>query len=129
VENVSQSSEQLQALKRRGVWVAIDDFGTGYSSLSYLQQFSFDVLKIDRCFVQNVYENNTNMVLTQAMIDMAHHLNIRVLAEGVETVAEFQFLKESGCDELQGYLFSPALAPEVFTEKLQNGFSRPQGIL
>jgi EAL domain-containing protein (putative c-di-GMP-specific phosphodiesterase class I)/DNA-binding NarL/FixJ family response regulator len=129
VENVSQSSEQLQALKRRGIWIAIDDFGTGYSSLSYLQQFSFDVLKIDRCFVQNVAQNNTNMILTQAMIDMAHHLNIRVLAEGVETLEEFQFLKQGGCDELQGYLFSPALAPEVFTEKLQNGFSLPQGIV
>jgi len=123
VQNVVQSCEQLHSLKEQGVLVAIDDFGTGYSSLGYLQQFSFDVLKIDRCFIHNVNQNPTNAVLTRAMISMAHHLGLRVIAEGVETQAEFDFLKLNDCDELQGYLFSPALAPDVFTEYLQRGFT------
>ena len=123
VQNVAQSCEQLHSLKEKGVLVAIDDFGTGYSSLGYLQQFSFDVLKIDRCFIHNVNQNPTNAVLTRAMISMAHHLGLRVIAEGVETQAEFDFLKLNDCDELQGYLFSPALAPDVFTEYLQKGLT------
>jgi EAL domain-containing protein (putative c-di-GMP-specific phosphodiesterase class I)/ActR/RegA family two-component response regulator len=121
VQNVARSCEQLHSLKEQGILVAIDDFGTGYSSLGYLQQFSFDVLKIDRCFIHNVNQNPTNAVLTRAMISMAHHLGLRVIAEGVETQAEFDFLKLNDCDELQGYLFSPALAPNVFTEYLQRG--------
>ncbi len=80
--------------------MSLDDFGTGYSSLCYLQQFPLDVLKIDRCFISKLYHNCKNATLAKAMIDIAHQLDLKVVAEGVETVAELAFLFQHSCDSI-----------------------------
>jgi EAL domain-containing protein (putative c-di-GMP-specific phosphodiesterase class I) len=102
-------------LKAFGIKTSLDDFGTGYSSLNYLRQFPFDVLKIDQCFVRNISNISHNRTITEATIQMAHNLNLEVVAEGVETSEELNFLVRRGCDVAQGYLFSrpvPALELE-----------------
>ncbi|MEB3308950.1 MAG: EAL domain-containing protein [Snowella sp.] len=119
VDNITCSIEQLTQLKNLGVHVAMDDFGTGYSSLSYLQQFPFDILKIDQCFVRNIHQNAKNAAITKAIIEMAHQLNLRVVAEGVETIEELNFVKDNNCDEIQGYFFSPPIPAEALTQLLQ----------
>jgi diguanylate cyclase (GGDEF)-like protein len=106
VENPNQASHTLKELKSLGIKLALDDFGTGYSSLSYLQQFPFDSLKIDRSFVHNVALNSKNAAIVAAMIQMAHSLGLRVVAEGVETEADKAFLHQHQCDCIQGFLFS-----------------------
>ncbi|WP_013324043.1 EAL domain-containing response regulator [Gloeothece verrucosa] len=120
LENPSISVLKLRGLKTLGVKIAIDDFGTGYSSLSYLQQFPFDILKIDRCFVKNIDQNVKNAEITKALISLAHHLNLVVVAEGVETKPELSFLKTYNCDEIQGFLFSRPLPASEF-ERLATG--------
>jgi EAL domain-containing protein (putative c-di-GMP-specific phosphodiesterase class I) len=113
VQNTEVAIRRLNALKALGVTIAIDDFGTGYSSLSYLQQFPFDILKIDRCFIRNITENANNAAITKAIIEMAKSLNLKLIAEGVETEAELSFVCQHQCDGMQGYLFSrPIPAPE-----------------
>ncbi|MEM9273630.1 MAG: EAL domain-containing protein, partial [Cyanobacteria bacterium P01_F01_bin.143] len=118
VENVKFNIQKLQLIKKLGIQIALDDFGTGYSSLSYLQQFPFNVLKIDRCFIRNIDQNSTNSIITKTIIDMAHQLNLKVVAEGVETETELAFLVEHKCDEVQGYLFSRPLPKQEFEELL-----------
>jgi diguanylate cyclase (GGDEF)-like protein len=119
VDDIPRSIEQLHQLKSVGIKVAMDDFGTGYSSLSYLQQFPFDILKIDQCFIQKINQNPKNAAIAQAIITMAHQLNLRVVAEGVETTEELTFVHENNCDEIQGYLFSEPITSEEFTQLLQ----------
>lgn len=125
VDDIPHSIEQLHQLKSVGIKVAMDDFGTGYSSLSYLQQFPFDILKIDQCFIRKIDQNPKNAAIAQAIITMAHQLNLRVVAEGVETTEELTFVHENNCDEIQGYLFSKPITSEEFTQLLQteNPFS------
>lgn len=117
VENAEVAVRRLNALKAIGIRIAIDDFGTGYSSLSYLQQFPFDVLKIDQCFVRDINKNTKNAAIATAIIQMAHQLHLQVIAEGVETEAELAVLKQHQCNEMQGYLFSRPLPAAEF-EKL-----------
>lgn len=121
VQNVEVTIAKLNELKSMGVQISLDDFGTGYSSLSYLQQFPFDLLKIDRCFVQDINTNATNAALTHAIIQMAHSLNLKVIAEGVETREELAVLYENKCDNIQGYLFSRPVKAEEFKRMLQEG--------
>ncbi|MGB9031225.1 MAG: EAL domain-containing protein, partial [Acidobacteriaceae bacterium] len=102
----------LQELKDMGVALAIDDFGTGYSSLSYLKQFRFAKLKIDRSFIREVATSSDDAAITTAIIRMAKSLNMRVVAEGVENPAQMAFLRERGCDEIQGYYFSRPVAAD-----------------
>jgi diguanylate cyclase (GGDEF)-like protein len=125
VDDIPRSIEQLHQLKSVGIKVAMDDFGTGYSSLSYLQQFPFDILKIDQCFIRKIDQNPKNAAIAQAIITMAHQLNLRVVAEGVETMQELTFANENNCDEIQGYFFSEPITSEEFTQLLQtkNPFS------
>lgn len=117
MENTFAANQTLGQLKERGVRIAIDDFGTGYASLGYLKDFPFDTLKIDKSFVQNVHCESKNAAIIKAVILLAHSLNLEVVAEGVETHAELNFLVEHECELLQGYLFSrPIPAPDL--EKL-----------
>jgi EAL domain-containing protein (putative c-di-GMP-specific phosphodiesterase class I) len=118
VQNTEVAIRRLNALKALGVQIAIDDFGTGYSSLSYLQQFPFDILKIDRCFVRNITENSNNAAITKAIIEMAKSLNLKLIAEGVETEAELSFVCEHQCDGMQGYLFSRPVPAQEFQQLL-----------
>lgn len=118
VQNTEVAIRRLNALKSLGVKIAIDDFGTGYSSLSYLQQFPFDILKIDRCFIRNIIENSNNGAITKAIIQMAKSLNLKLIAEGVETESELSFLHQHQCDEMQGYLFSHPLPAHEFEQLL-----------
>lgn len=117
VDNIKANIQRMNLIKKLGMNISIDDFGTGYSSLRYLQQFPFDSLKIDRCFIDNIDQNQTNAIITKTIIDMAHQLNLKVIAEGVETEAELAFLVENNCDQVQGYLLSRPL-PTKELEKL-----------
>ncbi|EDX77911.1 cyclic diguanylate phosphodiesterase (EAL) domain protein [Coleofasciculus chthonoplastes PCC 7420] len=118
VENTDVAIRRLQALKALGVEIAIDDFGTGYSSLSYLQQFPFDTLKIDRCFIRNIQDNPSQAAITQAIIEMANTLDLKLVAEGVETDAELSFVVQHHCHKMQGYLFSKPLPAKEFESLL-----------
>jgi EAL domain-containing protein (putative c-di-GMP-specific phosphodiesterase class I) len=102
-----------------GVHLSIDDFGTGYSSLSYLKRFPIDSVKIDRSFIRDIPGDADDVAITQAIIAMAHGLRISVIAEGVETREQLEFLRAHGCDEIQGYFFSPALPQEEFTRLVE----------
>ena len=125
LENSQAAIRRLSALKALGLQIAIDDFGSGYSSLRYLQQFPFDILKIDRNFVNNISADARNRAITAALIDMAHQLDLKVIAEGVETKEELAFLRQHQCDEMQGYLFSRPLAAAEFEKLLLTGKSLP----
>jgi EAL domain-containing protein (putative c-di-GMP-specific phosphodiesterase class I) len=96
----------LVKLQQRGVSITVDDFGTGYSSLSYLARLPIQSLKIDQRFVQGLEQNKSDETITQAIVALSHSLGLRVIAEGVETAAQFTFLKNLGCEEAQGYLIS-----------------------
>jgi len=111
----------LRTVRERGVQVALDDFGTGYSSLSYLRKFPVDSLKIDQSFVRQISTDGEDTAIVVAVIGMARSLNLRVIAEGVETLDELAFLRAHHCDEAQGYLFSRPVAPEQFAKLLENG--------
>lgn len=125
VENTEVAIRRLNALKALGVEIAIDDFGTGYSSLSYLQQFPFDTLKIDQCFIRNIMANSSNAAITRAIIQMAKSLNLKLIAEGVETETELSFVAQHQCDGMQGYLFSPPLPAKGFEALLTSGKALP----
>jgi diguanylate cyclase (GGDEF)-like protein/PAS domain S-box-containing protein len=111
---------ELRHLRRAGITVAIDDFGTGYSSLSKLATFPVDRLKIDRSFLRDIKHQEDESPLVAAMIALAHRLGLQVTAEGVETQEQLAFLRRSGCDLVQGYLFSPPVPPDHFEELLRD---------
>jgi predicted signal transduction protein with EAL and GGDEF domain len=109
----------FRALNDLGVGLALDDFGTGYSSLSYLRRFPIDRVKIDRSFVAGIPTDADDMAITAATVAMAHNLLLKVVAEGVETEEQAESLRELGCEELQGYLFSPAVPADEFVPFLE----------
>lgn len=110
--------EKLNELRDLGIKIAIDDFGTGYSSLSYLKRFPIDTLKIDKTFVDDVTTNEDDAAIAKAIVMMGHALEITVIAEGVETPQQLEYLTSLNCDVMQGYLFSPPLSKDSFTELL-----------
>ncbi|WP_310634464.1 EAL domain-containing protein [Paraburkholderia sp.] len=110
----SKIDEKLMSFRRAGIGISIDDFGTGYSSLAYLQRFDIDYLKIDRSFVKDLSVNEDNQALCEAMVVLAHKLGLHVIAEGVETAEQRDFLKAVGCDFAQGFYYSAPVPPEQF---------------
>ncbi len=114
MEDNEANRQVLATLAAMGVRVAIDDFGTGHSSLSYLKRFDVDTLKIDRSFVSELPHDNEDSVIATAVVAMGHSLDMRVVAEGVETEAQAAFLRDLGCDEMQGHLLSRALPAPQF---------------
>ncbi len=115
-----QSVAALRRLKSIGVGISLDDFGTGYSSLAYLKRFPIDVLKIDKSFVDDVAHAASDAAIALSVISLAHNLNMRVVAEGVETPGQARFLASHGCDAMQGYLYSRPLTVDGFTSLLRH---------
>ncbi|MGE6486928.1 EAL domain-containing protein [Paenisporosarcina sp. NPDC076898] len=118
--DVKQTINTLQALKKLGVKISIDDFGTGYSSLSYLKEFPIDCLKIDQSFIRDCHQDQSNATIVKTIISMAHHLNIQVIAEGVETKEHLDFLQQNLCDAVQGYLLSKPIPAENIEAQFPN---------
>jgi EAL domain-containing protein (putative c-di-GMP-specific phosphodiesterase class I) len=119
LEKGELSAAVLLQLSQLGCTIAIDDFGTGYSSLSYLRRLPIHRLKIDRSFVDQVQEDGHDAAIAASIIAMAHHLQLKVTAEGVESAAQLDFLRRHHCDEVQGYLFSAPRPPEDVEEMLR----------
>jgi len=111
----------LEDMKAMGLKLSVDDFGTGYSSLSYLKRFPIDKFKIDQSFVRDLATDTDDAVIVSTIISMAHSLKLKVIAEGVETAEQLAFLKQQGCDEIQGYYFSRPVSAEEFTKFLSSG--------
>ncbi len=125
VENNEFSLKMLQDMKFMGFSIAVDDFGTGYSSLAYLSQFPIDVLKIDLSFVQRIGKSRQDEIIIETIINLGHSLNLKVLAEGVETEEQLKFLKSKRCDYIQGYYLGKPMSPSEITE---NYFVKNNGL-
>jgi diguanylate cyclase (GGDEF)-like protein/PAS domain S-box-containing protein len=123
IHDAQDALYRLKALAHLGVMLAIDDFGTGYSSLGYLKRFPISRLKIDRSFVKNLPADESDAAIVHAVIQLGRAMNLRVIAEGVETELQRQFLVDAGCDEFQGFLYAPALEASAFEKRV----SRPSG--
>ncbi|MGI0487650.1 putative bifunctional diguanylate cyclase/phosphodiesterase [Pantanalinema rosaneae CENA516] len=120
MEDVDTTISILQELKQMGIQISIDDFGTGYSSLNYLKRFPIDVLKIDQSFVQDITTDANDAAIAKAIIAMAQSLQLKVIAEGVETQEQYEFLRQNGCNAMQGYLFSRPLNSKDFITLLNS---------
>jgi len=125
MSDITPAVETLHRIKALGVNLSIDDFGTGYSSLSYLSRFPIDVLKIDRSFVSDIGSDGIDSPIVASIITLAHNLKLAVIAEGVETLAQLDYLRRMGCDEMQGYYFSRPLPADQFEQLLHAGRSLP----
>jgi diguanylate cyclase (GGDEF)-like protein len=121
MEHTDRTVETLDHLHAMGIRLSIDDFGVGYSSLSYLKRFPIQTLKIDQSFVRHITSDADDAAISTAIIAMAHSLKLRVIAEGVETEDQLAFLKEKGCDAVQGYLFSRPLPADAMTTLIETG--------
>ncbi|MFI8741413.1 sensor domain-containing protein [Stutzerimonas zhaodongensis] len=119
LEATEETRQQLIGLKALGVTLAMDDFGTGYSSLSYLKKFPIDVIKIDRSFIKDIPDNQDDIEITSAVIAMARNLNLKVVAEGIETVEQLTFLRHQRCDIGQGYLFDKPIPGDQLLTSLR----------
>ena len=119
MQHVDIAAEKAAAMKKLGIKLAIDDFGTGYSSLSQLKRFPIDTLKIDRAFVRDIPASSDDTAITKAVVSLGKALGVRVVAEGVETSAQYQFLRDNGCDEMQGFYFSKPCHPDAFAVLLK----------
>lgn len=119
MQSPEHAAQTLHRLKAMGITLAIDDFGTGYSSLAYLKRFPIDSIKIDRSFVKDIPHDADDMAITRGVIALGHSLRLQVVAEGVETPEQQQFLRANGCDELQGYVFSQPLSAQDATRLLE----------
>ncbi len=129
MKHADSAASILHSVRERGVQVAVDDFGTGYSSLSYLQKFPVDALKIDQSFVGRIGTGPDDASIVTAVISMARSLKLRVVAEGVETLEQLEFLRVRQCDEAQGYYFSRPVPPQQFANLLRTGVTASNDIL
>lgn len=119
MEDVEKAVKIMLSLSGMGIGISIDDFGTGYSSLSYLKKFPLNVLKIDKSFVRDIPDSDDDVAIAMAILSLAKNMNLKVVAEGVETVEQLEFMEKNGCDEIQGYLFSKPVEPSALTELLE----------
>jgi len=119
ISHLERALATMHSLRQMGVKVYLDDFGTGFSSLSYLKRFPIDTLKIDRTFVRDIPINADDAAIARAIINMAHSMNMLVIAEGVESEAQYKFLSAEGCDIVQGHYFGRAVPPDEFAEMLR----------
>ena len=120
LQDETAAHQAFTVWRNMGIRIAIDDFGTGYSSLSYPKRFPFDAIKIDKSFIRDIADDRQNAAITIAIIQMAHYMNMTVIAEGVENESELAFLCAHGCDEIQGYFFSRALPRAEFEALLKS---------
>jgi EAL domain-containing protein (putative c-di-GMP-specific phosphodiesterase class I) len=114
MQNTDGAALALRELKSLGITLSLDDFGTGYSSLSYLRRFPIDTLKIDRAFIRDISTDPSDAVLVRAIIELAHSLGMRTVAEGVETFDQLLFLRNHACNFAQGYFIARPLTPDAF---------------
>jgi EAL domain-containing protein (putative c-di-GMP-specific phosphodiesterase class I) len=121
VEDSDTAARTLDSLKRVGVRTSVDDFGTGYASLHYLKRFPFDILKIDRCFVEGIEHDASNAAIVEAIVNLSGQLGIGVVAEGIETTEQLAALCDRGCNLGQGFYFSPSVPPEKIAGMLAGG--------
>jgi EAL domain-containing protein (putative c-di-GMP-specific phosphodiesterase class I) len=127
-EDLPDIIAKMTAIRTRGVMFSLDDFGTGYSSLTYLKRMPLNQLKIDQSFVRDVLTDPSDASIVRTVIALGHELGLTVMAEGVETEAQRQFLVESGCRLFQGYLFSPALPIDAFNAYVRASVAEIQPI-
>ena len=127
MRNPARSGEILREIRDMGVRISLDDFGTGHSSLSYLKDLPTDSIKIDQSFVKNITQNADNAAIAGAVIAMAHSLNLKVVAEGIETLEQLDFLRSLNCDEMQGYFISRPVARDSFAQLLEQEHTSPAG--
>ena len=120
LSNPDAAARTLQSLRAKGFCVALDDFGTGYSSLAYLKRYPMDILKLDKEFIVGIESDPNSVAFVELMINLAHSLNMQVVAEGVETEAHRKILTDLGCDKLQGYHFDRPLKPLEFASRLED---------
>jgi diguanylate cyclase (GGDEF)-like protein len=123
IDNIDYSIKTINALKKLNITLSLDDFGTGYSSLNYLNRLPVDTIKIDRSFITNLTYNQGAVKIVTAIINMAHTLMLKVIAEGVETDEQYNILKSLGCDAIQGYLAAPPLKAEEIASMQKTGFA------
>jgi len=128
MNNVEEAIEILQELKVLGVQMSIDDFGTGYSSLAYLKRFPIDVLKIDQSFMREMTLDSDDAIIVKSVISLAHNLQLRVVAEGVETQEQLTYLRGLDCDVIQGYFFNRPVSAEAIDQILHTGRRLPMDI-
>jgi len=129
MKRAESAATVLKALRAIGVRIAVDDFGTGYSSLSYLRKFPIDALKIDQSFVRQISAAPDDTTIVTAVISMGRSLKLRVVAEGVETREELEFLRAHQCEEAQGYYFSRPVVPQQFAILLKTGMPEAAAVL
>jgi len=118
ITNTAETTSILRQLQRMGLQIAIDDFGTGYSSLNYLRRFPFTAIKVDKSFVQEISSDDDGAAIVGAVIELAHSLRLKVIAEGVEQRDQLHLLAERGCDEVQGFYYSRPISGEESTRWL-----------
>ena len=121
MDNINNHLSTLETLRSLGIELAVDDFGTGYSSLAYLKRLPLHELKIDRSFLTGIHSDDHSAAIVTAIVSMGHQLGLKIVAEGVETRQQLEFLIAHHCDTCQGFLFSPAVAPDEFAALLANG--------
>ena len=114
-----EASSAVRQLREKGIKISIDDFGTGQSSLNYIKSFAADTLKIDRLFIRDLFSDQNVGAILETIIMLARHLHLEIVAEGVETVSQLNFLRAQGCHKVQGYLYSRPLPLDKMTELLK----------
>ncbi|MBQ0755960.1 MAG: EAL domain-containing protein, partial [Amphritea sp.] len=111
---LEETQQGINTLRSQGIQVAIDDFGTGYSSLSYLRNIALDILKIDRSFLVDIEQSDVDRSIVSSIIEMSHVLGLKVVAEGIESRAQLEILRDLGCDQMQGFLLARPMPAEAF---------------